>query len=115
MMNVFVANPAYADNAFFITTGTKVDNNNNYGDQAFTLELYANGESDVESIFFTYGNNYYNLNPNAKYKITALKIGDTSLSADDLVDGKTIISPLTTTRYDDNSCYIDADFNKKMG
>ena len=114
MMNVFVAKPASAGYAFFITSGTKVDNNSDYDDEAFTIELYANGDSDTEStIYFTYGNNYYNLNPNAKYKITALKIGDTSLSADDLVDGKTIISPLTTTRYGDNSCYIDADFNKK--
>lgn len=112
MMNVFVANPASADHAFFITSGTKVVNNHDYGDEVFTLEVYANGESDVELMSFTYGNNYYNLNPNAKYKITALKIGDTSLSADDLVDGKTIISPLTTTRYGDNSCYINADFNK---
>ena len=41
MMNVFVANPASADYAFFITSGTKVDNNNDYGDEAFTWLFYA--------------------------------------------------------------------------
>lgn len=69
---------------FNITTGTKDDSRlpfNEYtNNEAFALSL----ANSWERLSINYKDNFYNLDPNANYKITALKIGDTSLSDTDL-------------------------------
>ena len=87
-MNVFVCTSSLGS-MFNITTGTKKDGvgANEYAyNEAFALSLVDDGDNSIERLVVNYKNNFYNLNPNANYKITALKIGDTSLSDTDLSD-----------------------------
>ncbi len=89
-MNVFLAQ-ATGGNMFNITTGTKdnsrVPSFREYTDnEAFALSLLANGDNSWERLSINYKDNFYNLDPNANYKITAIKIGDTSLSDADISD-----------------------------
>lgn len=88
-MNVFVCTSSNLGSMFNITTGTKKDNvyvtDYNYN-EAFALSLADDGERTYECLSVNYKNNFYNLDPNCKYKITTLKIGDTYLSDADLSD-----------------------------
>ena len=88
-MNVFLAQVT-GGNMFNITTGTKdnsivpfIEYTNN---EAFALSLADNGDGSWERLSINYKDNFYNLDPNANYKITAIKIGDTSLSDADISD-----------------------------
>ena len=109
-MNVFLSTYLSTnDKIFNITTGTKKDNiamDDYAANEAFALTLADNGDSQFERLVVHYKNNFYNLDPNCKYKITTLKIGDTSLSADDLSDGDPNISSTSTYTY------INADTSK---
>lgn len=84
---------------FNITTGTK---KNNIGmgyyanSEAFALTLANTDDGEVESLRVNYNDNFYNLDPNCKYKITAIKIGDTSLSETDISDGDPNIQSTST-------------------
>ena len=108
-MNVFVAQVPKG-NMFNITTGTKKDIIAMGGgfNEAFALTLVDDGDNySLERLMINYKNNFYNLDPNCKYKITTLKIGDTSLSETDISDGDPNI-PSTSTSY----AYINADIDK---
>ena len=102
-MNVFLSTYLSTnDKIFNITTGTKKDNiamGDYAANEAFALTLADNGDNQLERLVINYKNNFYNLDPNCKYKITTLKIGDTSLSADDLSDGDPNISSTSTYTY----------------
>ena len=109
-MNVFVAQ-ATEGNMFNITTGTN-DNSMVLPDEytyneAFALSL-IDGDRSLEILSINYKDNFYNLDPNANYKITATKIGDTSLSETDISDGRPEISS-TTSRA---TTYINANMSK---
>ena len=110
-MNVFVCT-SNLGSMFNITTGTKKDTINNVTDyaynEAFTLTLAADGDRSYESLVVNYKDNFYNLDPNANYKITAIKIGDTSLSETDISDGSPEISSTTSGA----ATYINADLSK---
>lgn len=96
-MNVFLAQTT-GGNMFNITTGTKDDIIVNIvpfyytNNEAFALSVVDNGEGSLERLSINYKDNFYNLDPNANYKITAIKIGDTSLSETDISDGDPNIS-----------------------
>ena len=112
-MNVFVSTYLNTDTKIFnITTGTKKDNiamGNYANNEAFALTLADNGnDSFFERLVVNYKNNFYNLDPNCKYKITTLKIGDTSLSETDISDGDPNISSSTSSA----ATYINADISK---
>lgn len=108
-MNVFLSTYLSTNTKIFnITTGTKKDNvsmGEYAANEAFALTLANNGDVSFERLVVHYKNNFYNLDPNCKYKITTLKIGDTSLLADDISDGDPNISSTSYT-------FINADMNK---
>ena len=72
--------------SFNITSASSYDNRNHYN-EAFDLELCDYGDIQIYELRIDYKDNFYSLDPETEYKITALKIGDTSLSSDDLADG----------------------------
>lgn len=88
-MNVFLALVPNG-NMFNITTGTKDDSSVPFkeytNNEAFALSLANNGDNSWERLSINYKDNFYNLDPNANYKITAIKIGNTSLSDADMSD-----------------------------
>ena len=88
-MNVFLALVPNG-NMFNITTGTKDDSSVPFkeytNNEAFALSLANNGDNSWERLSINYKDNFYNLDPNANYKITAIKIGNTSLSDTDMSD-----------------------------
>ena len=87
-MNVFLTQIA-GGNMFNITTGTKDDmiSPDHYiYNEAFALSLANTADVSNERLSIEYKDNFYNLEPNTNYKITAIKIGDTSLSDTDLSD-----------------------------
>lgn len=102
-MNVFVSTYLNTDTKIFnITTGTKKDNiamGDYVNSEAFALTLADAGDSKFERLAVNYKNNFYNLDPNCKYKITTLKIGDTSLSETDISNGDPNISSTSTYTY----------------
>ena len=107
-MNVFLAQVPKG-NMFNITTGTKKDIIATSGyvfNEAFALALVDDSDMPLEKLILNYKNNFYNLDPNCKYKITALKIGDTSLSETDISDGDPTISS-TSTSYTSINADID--------
>ena len=116
-MNVFVAQVPKG-NMFNITTGTKKDIIAMDGyvfNEAFALALVDDGDDNpLELLIFNYKNNFYNLDPNCKYKITTLKIGDTSLSETDISDGDPNIPSITGTPYTYISAVIDKDWVKSV-
>ena len=108
-MNIFLA-LVPKGNMFIITTGTKKDIIAMGGyifNEAFALALVDDDDNPLESLIVNYKNNFYNLDPNCKYKITTLKIGDTSLSETDISDGDPNI-PSITGEY----ASINADLSK---
>ena len=114
-MNVFLFALSSNDTkAFNITTGSKKDNVpiDHYTNEAFVLTLADNGDSLLESLIVNYKNNFYNLDPNCKYKITTLKIGETSLSETDISDGNPNIS--STSTYTHINASIDKDWVKSV-
>ena len=110
-MNVFLAQVTKG-NMFNITTGTKKDiiaMDGHIFNEAFALVLVDDGDNPLEELIINYKDNFYNLDPNCKYKITTLKIGDTSLSETDISDGDPNIPPTTGgTTY----AYIGASIGK---
>ena len=72
--------------SFNITSASSFDSINHYN-EAFDLELCDYGDTQIYELRIDYKDNFYSLDPETEYKITALKIGDTSLSSDDLADG----------------------------
>ena len=72
--------------SFNITSASSYDSRN-HDNEAFDLELCDYGDIQIYDLRINYKDNFYSLAPGAEYKITALKIGDTSLSSDDLADG----------------------------
>lgn len=109
-MNVFLTTLNSGAEAFNITTGTK--HNVFMGEyalnEAFALTLAADGDNSFENLAVNYNDNFYNLDPNCKYRITAIKIGDTSLSDADISDGSPDISSSTSVA----ATYINADSSK---
>lgn len=99
-VNIFATEATYSPNityngnmnviksgsSFNITSASSYDNRNHYN-EAFDLELCDYGDTQIYELRIDYKDNFYNLDPETEYKITALKIGDTSLSSDDLADG----------------------------
>lgn len=115
-MNVFLAQVARG-NMFNITTGTKKDIIATGGyvfNEAFALALADDGDNPLEELIINYKDNFYNLDPNCKYKITALKIGDTSLSETDISDGDPNIPSITGTTYAYIGASIDKDWVKSV-
>ena len=72
--------------SFNITSASSYDSRNHYN-EAFDLVLGDYRDTQIYELRIDYKDNFYSLDPETEYKITALKIGDTSLSSDDLADG----------------------------
>ena len=89
--------------SFNITSASSFDSRNHYN-EAFDLELCDYGDTQIYELRIGYKDNFYSLDPETEYKITALKIGDTSLSSDDLADGRPFLSTV--------SAHINADLSK---
>lgn len=89
--------------SFNITSASSYDSGNHYN-EAFDLELFDLGDTQIYELRINYKDNFYSLDPETEYRITALKIGDTSLSSDDLADGRPILSTV--------SAHINADLSK---
>lgn len=89
--------------SFNITSASSFDSGNHYN-EAFDLELVDLGDTQVYELRIQNKDNFYSLDPETEYKITALKIGDTSLSSDDLADGNPTLSTV--------SARINADLSK---
>lgn len=110
-MNVFLAQVPKG-NMFNITTATKkdiIDMGGYVFNEAFALALVDDDDMPLEGLIVNYKNNFYNLDPNCKYKITAIKIGNTSLSDTDLSENSGgLIIPSTTGTY----THIDASVSK---
>ena len=99
-VNIFATEATYSPNktyngnmnviksgsSFNITSASSYDSRNHYN-EAFDLALGDYGDTQIYELRIDYKDNFYNLVPETEYKITALKIGDTSLSSDDLADG----------------------------
>ena len=99
-VNIFATEATYSPNityngnmnviksgsSFNITSASSYDGRNHYN-EAFDLELCDYGDTQIYELRIDYKDNFYSLDPETEYKITALKIGDTSLSSDDLADG----------------------------
>ena len=99
-VNIFATGATYSPNityngnmnviksgsSFNITSASSYDSRNHYN-EAFDLELCDYGDTQIYELSIDYKDNFYSLDPETEYKITALKIGDTSLSSDDLADG----------------------------
>lgn len=88
---------------FNITSASSFDSRNHYN-EAFDLELCDYGDTQTYELRINYKDNFYSLDPETEYKIIALKIGDTSLSSDDLADGRPFLSTV--------SAHINADLSK---
>ena len=88
---------------FNITSASSFDSRNHYN-EAFDLELCDYGDIQTYELRINYKDNFYSLDPETEYKIIALKIGDTSLSSDDLADGRPFLSTV--------SAHINADLSK---
>lgn len=80
--------------SFNITSASSYDSRNHYND-AFDLELCDYGDTQTYELRIGYKDNFYSLDPETEYKIVALKIGDTSLSSDDLADGRPFLSTVS--------------------
>lgn len=110
-MNVFLAQVT-GGNMFNITTGTKDDSRVPFreytNNEAFALSLADNDDGSWERLSINYKDNFYNLDPNTNYKITAIKIGDTSLSDTDLSDNYGGLNISST----DTDVIINADISK---
>lgn len=110
-MNVFLAQVT-GGNMFNITTGTKDDSRVPFreytNNEAFALSLADNADGSWERLSINYKDNFYNLDPNTNYKITAIKIGDTSLSDTDLSDNYGGLNISST----DTDVIINADISK---
>ena len=89
--------------SFNITSASSFDSINHYN-EAFDLELCDYGDTQIYELRIGYKDNFYSLDPETEYKIVALKIGDTSLSSDDLADGNPTLSTV--------SAHINADLSK---
>ena len=89
--------------SFNITSASSYDSRNHYN-EAFDLELCDYGDTQIYELRIGYKDNFYSLDPETEYKIVALKIGDTSLSSDDLADGRPFLSTV--------SAHINADLSK---
>lgn len=115
-MNVFLSTYLNTDTKIFnITTGTKKDNivmGEYANSEAFSLTLADDRDNSLELLRINYKDNFYNLDPNCKYKITALKIGVTSLSDTDLSDGDPNIS--STSTYTHINASINKDWVKSV-
>lgn len=116
-VNIFATEATYSPNityngnmnvirsgaSFNITSASSYDSRNHYN-EAFDLELVDLGDTQIYELRINYKDNFYSLDPETEYKITALKIGDTSLSSDDLADGRPFLSTV--------SAHINADLSK---
>lgn len=80
--------------SFNITSASSYDSRNHYND-AFDLELCDYGDTQIYELRIGYKDNFYSLDPETEYEIVALKIGDTSLSSDDLADGRPFLSTVS--------------------
>lgn len=80
--------------SFNITSASSYDSGNHHN-EAFDLELCDYGDTQIYELRIAYKDNFYSLDPGTEYKITALKIGDTSLSSDDLADGNPTLSTVS--------------------
>lgn len=89
--------------SFNITSASSFDSGNHYN-EAFDLELVDLGDTQVYELRIQNKDNFYSLDPETEYRIIALKIGDTSLSSDDLADGNPTLSTV--------SARINADLSK---
>ena len=99
-VNIFATEATYSPNityngnmnviksgsSFNITSASSYDSRNHYN-EAFDLVLGDYRDTQIYELSIAYKDNFYSLDPGTEYKITALKIGDTSLSSDDLADG----------------------------
>ena len=115
-MNVFLCTSSLGS-MFNITTGTKKDDVGHHEytyNEAFALSLADDGEIAWERLCINYKDNFYNLDPNANYKITAIKIGDTSLSDADISDGSPEISSTTFREYTHINANISKDWVKSV-
>ena len=116
-MNVFLAQVT-GGNMFNITTGTKDNSRVPFTEytynEAFALSLANNGDGSCERLSINYKDNFYNLDPNANYKITAIKIGDTSLSDADISDGSPEISSTTSRGATYINAYMSKDWVKSV-
>ena len=116
-MNVFLAQVT-GGNMFNITTGTKDNSRVPFMEytynEAFALSLANNGDDSWERLSINYKDNFYNLDPNANYKITAIKIGDTSLSDADISDGSPEISSTTSRGGTFINAYMSKDWVKSV-
>ena len=79
--------------SFNITSASSYDSGNHYN-EAFDLELFDLGDTQIYELRINNKDNFYSLDPETEYRIIALKIGDTSLSSDDLADGNPTLSTL---------------------
>ena len=79
--------------SFNITSASSYDSGNHYN-EAFDLELFDLGDTQIYELRIENKDNFYSLDPETEYRIIALKIGDTSLSSDDLADGNPTLSTL---------------------
>lgn len=114
-MNVFLAQVSKG-NMFNITTRTKkdiIDMGGYIFNEAFALALVDDYDLPLEELIINNKDNFYNLDPNCKYKITTLKIGDTSLSETDISAGDPNIPP-TTAPYTCIGANIDRDWVKSV-
>lgn len=89
--------------SFNITSASSYDSGNHYN-EAFDLELFDLGDTQIYELRINNKDNFYSLDPETEYRIIALKIGDTSLSSDDLADGTPTLSTV--------SAHINADLSK---
>ena len=100
-VDIFATPATYSPNN--ITSASSFDSRNHYN-EAFDLELCDYGDTQIYELRIGYKDNFYSLDPETEYKIVALKIGDTSLSSDDLADGRPFLSTV--------SAHINADLSK---
>ena len=89
--------------SFNITSASSYDSGNHYN-EAFDLELFDMGDTQIYELRIKNKDNFYSLDPETEYRIIALKIGDTSLSSDDLANGSPTLSTV--------SAHINADLSK---
>ena len=106
-VNIFATEATYSPNktyngnmnviksgsSFNITSASSYDSGNHYN-EAFDLELFDLGDTQIYELRIENKDNFYSLDPETEYRIIALKIGDTSLSSDDLADGNPTLSTL---------------------
>lgn len=101
-------------NMFNITSGALRVNAGlaNYDSEAFALTLFNNGESSKASLCINNTSDFYHFGTTSdtEYKVTALKIGDTTLSDTDLADGTQIVHSIPNS----NGNLIGAEINANM-